>query len=218
MLADGLRPDRPTYSRLISVCAYAEGLRGEAEGLWVALVEEGHEVDTFMYLHLATALGSGACRCGSAGRGMVACETRKAALPPLLMLPSALPPSSPPCVAGPEGPSRWPVLLRVLHAMQMGLPNYKDTHVQASAACCWVAGRHVMTAWWATPGPLTCALRSPLPRRSLSRPLLQTVAVSLAAKHSRLDLALAVYRLMLQDGVQPKSPTFNACACCSERA
>ena len=39
---------------------------------------------------------------------------------------------------------------------------------------------------------------------------LQTVAVSLAAKHGRLGDALAVYRLMLQDGVQPKSPTFNA--------
>ena len=40
----------------------------------------------------------------------------------------------------------------------------------------------------------------------------QTVAVSLAARHGRLGDALEVYRLMLQDGVQPKSPTFNACA------
>lgn len=78
MLADGLRPDRPTYSRLISVCAYSEPLRGEAEGLWAALVEAGHEVDTFMYLHLATALGSGerVCGgwrgvCGRGGSGMV---------------------------------------------------------------------------------------------------------------------------------------------------
>jgi pentatricopeptide repeat protein len=39
----------------------------------------------------------------------------------------------------------------------------------------------------------------------------QTVAVSLAARHGRLGDALEVYRLMLQDGVQPKSPTFNAC-------
>ena len=37
------------------------------------------------------------------------------------------------------------------------------------------------------------------------------MAVSLAAKAGRLGDAVAVYRLMLQDGVQPKAPTFNAC-------
>ena len=40
---------------------------------------------------------------------------------------------------------------------------------------------------------------------------MQTVAVSLAAKAGRLGDAVSVYRLMLQDGVQPKAPTFNAC-------
>lgn len=34
--------------------------------------------------------------------------------------------------------------------------------------------------------------------------------MSLAAKHGQLVHALAVYRLMLRDGVEPKSPTFNA--------
>ncbi|PSC70893.1 hypothetical protein C2E20_5639 [Micractinium conductrix] len=134
MLADGLSPDRATYSRLISVCAYAAGRGSDAEELYQRLLAEGVELDAFMYLHLVTAMAS--------DNG---------------------------------GEARWPAVLRVLHGMQMGMPNYKDTHVQ-------------------------------------------TVAVSLAAKHGRLGDALAVYRLMLQDGVQPKSPTFNALIAACMRA
>lgn len=66
----------------------------------------------------------------------------------------------------------------------------------ALAARCWRVAL--------LPAPAPCAL----PHRGA-----QTVAVSLAAKHGRLDLALQVYRLMLQDGVHPKTPTFNACTC-----
>ncbi|EFN56272.1 hypothetical protein CHLNCDRAFT_51958 [Chlorella variabilis] len=73
------------------------------------------------------------------------------------------------------GAARWPAVLRIIHGMQMGLPNYRDTHVQ-------------------------------------------TVAVSVAAKDGRLEDALAVYRLMLQDGVQPKAPTFNALIAACMRA
>ena len=44
----------------------------------------------------------------------------------------------------------------------------------------------------------------------LPHPQPQTAAISLAAKYGQLVHALAVYRLMLRDGVEPKSPTFNA--------
>ena len=60
MLEDGLSPDRATYSRLISVCAYSPTHRGgDAEALYERLVGEGVELDVFMYLHLVTALGGG---------------------------------------------------------------------------------------------------------------------------------------------------------------
>jgi hypothetical protein len=59
MLEDGLRPDRGTYSRLIAVCAYSPSRGAEAEALYGRLLEEGVELDVFMYLHLVTALGSG---------------------------------------------------------------------------------------------------------------------------------------------------------------
>ena len=36
--------------------------------------------------------------------------------------------------AGDEGPSRWPAVLRVLHGLHMGMPNFKDTHVQVGGA------------------------------------------------------------------------------------
>lgn len=69
--------------------------------------------------------------------------------------------------------------------------------------------RRVMCVVWCT-GRLTGACHVlPLQPAPLCTSL-QTVAVSLAAKHRRLDHALQVYRLMLQDGVQPKAPTFNA--------
>lgn len=44
MREDGLRPDRATYSRLISVCAYSPARGGEAEGLYDRLLAERHEV------------------------------------------------------------------------------------------------------------------------------------------------------------------------------
>lgn len=135
MRQDGLSPDRATYSRLISVCAYSPARARDAEHLYDRLLEERVELDAFMYLHLVTAIASGED----------------------------------------GGEQRWQAMLRVLHGMQMGMPNYKDTHVQ-------------------------------------------TVAVSLAAKHGQLAHALAVYRLMLQDGVQPKSPTFNALIAACMRA
>lgn len=52
------------------------------------------------------------------------------------------------CVAAPQlpagedgGEQRWQAMLRVLHGMQMGMPNYKDTHVQVGTGaarwpCC----------------------------------------------------------------------------------
>ncbi|KAI3426473.1 hypothetical protein D9Q98_008840 [Chlorella vulgaris] len=131
MLEDGLRPDRTTYSRLISLCAHSPSQYGAGvEALYDRMVAEGVDVDVYMSLHLVTALAA-----GDDG------------------------------VSGP--PPRWPVVLRVLHDLHIKLPAYKDTHVQ-------------------------------------------TVAVSMASRHGRLDDALAVYRLMLQDGVLPKAPTFNA--------
>ena len=42
------------------VCAFSPTLGAAAEGLYDRLLAEGLEVDTFMYLHLVTALGSGA--------------------------------------------------------------------------------------------------------------------------------------------------------------
>jgi pentatricopeptide repeat protein len=38
----------------------------------------------------------------------------------------------------------------------------------------------------------------------------QTMAVVAAGKDGRLRDAMAVYNLMLQDGVRPNAPTFNA--------
>lgn len=60
-----------------------------------------------------------------------------------------------------------------------------------------------------------CAPCAPPATRRLSLPTTtqntsQTAAISLAAKHGQLTHALAVYRLMLRDGVEPKSPTLNA--------
>lgn len=45
----------------------------------------------------------------------------------------------PPPAGEDGGEHRWPAVLRVLHGMQMGMPNYKDTHVQVGprlARCC----------------------------------------------------------------------------------
>jgi hypothetical protein len=55
---DGLPPSRPTYSRLISLCAYSPEQRGrDALAMHQAMVEEGVDLDAFMVLHLVTALG-----------------------------------------------------------------------------------------------------------------------------------------------------------------
>ena len=154
------------------------------------------------------------------------------------------------------GAARWPAVLRIIHGMQMGLPNYRDTHVQVGPRVCarvcarvWLAvvagggggdkGGQAAAGWrpacasrlrsaarlrrqralgslGACPPLLVCAaqLCCPLPLPGCPGcpgcPA-QTVAVSVAAKDGRLEDALAVYRLMLQDGVQPKAPTFNAC-------
>lgn len=52
-------PTHPPTLRRTQVCAYSPAHGGRAEGLYDRLLAEGMEVDTFMYLHLVTALGSG---------------------------------------------------------------------------------------------------------------------------------------------------------------
>jgi hypothetical protein len=60
MVEDGLRPDRATYSRLISMCAAALGRHAAtAETLYERMKEEGVEADAYVYLHLVSALGAG---------------------------------------------------------------------------------------------------------------------------------------------------------------
>lgn len=66
MREDGLSPDRATYSRLISVCAYSPARAREAEELYQRLLEERVELDAFMYLHLVTAIASGGLVAGAA--------------------------------------------------------------------------------------------------------------------------------------------------------
>lgn len=50
---------RPCTLCRTQVCAYSPTHGGRAESLYDRLLAEGMEVDTFMYLHLVTALGSG---------------------------------------------------------------------------------------------------------------------------------------------------------------
>lgn len=69
MRQDGLSPDRATYSRLISVCAYSPARARDAEHLYDRLLEERVELDAFMYLHLVTAIASGAAGSGAGGCG-----------------------------------------------------------------------------------------------------------------------------------------------------
>lgn len=69
MREDGLSPDRATYSRLISVCAYSPARARDAEALYERLVGERVELDAFMYLHLVTAIASGGGGGGGGGEG-----------------------------------------------------------------------------------------------------------------------------------------------------
>lgn len=65
MLEDGLRPDRTTYSRLISLCAHSPSQYGAGvEALYDRMVAEGVDVDVYMSLHLVTALAAGGEQAG----------------------------------------------------------------------------------------------------------------------------------------------------------
>ncbi|GAB4817501.1 hypothetical protein N2152v2_004547 [Parachlorella kessleri] len=105
--------------------------------------------------------------------------------------------SSPPC------PERALPLYRQMLERRVHVDSFATLHLATALAACEEA-----PLYW--PHLLRMLHRMHLDNTAYKDTHVQTMAIVAAGKLGRLGDALAVYNLMLQDGVRPNAPTFNA--------